>query len=62
MYGDGDFFSMKGVIEEFFDKVGMHGKETYDPQQASHICIRGVRLMSFTTEPLWDISEKCIQM
>ena len=23
MYGDGDFFSMKGVIEEFFDKVGM---------------------------------------
>ncbi len=32
MYGDGDFFSMKGVIEEFFDKVGMHGKEIYDPQ------------------------------
>ena len=32
MYGDGDFFSMKGVIEEFFNKVGMHGKETYDPQ------------------------------
>ena len=32
MYGSGDFFSMKGVIEEFFDKVGMHGKETYDPQ------------------------------
>ena len=32
MYGDGDFFGMKGVIEEFFDKVGMHGKETYDPQ------------------------------
>ena len=32
MYGEGDFFSMKGVIEEFFDKVGMHGKETYDPQ------------------------------
>ena len=23
MYGEGDFFSMKGVIEEFFDKVGM---------------------------------------
>ena len=31
MYGDGDFFSMKGVVEEFFDKVGMHKKETYDP-------------------------------
>lgn len=31
MYGDGDFYTMKGVIEEFFDKAGMHGKETYDP-------------------------------
>lgn len=31
MYGDGDFFTMKGVVEEFFDKVGLHGKETYDP-------------------------------
>ncbi len=31
MYGDGDFFSMKGVIEEFFEKIGMHKKETYDP-------------------------------
>lgn len=31
MYGDGDFFSMKGVVEEFFDKVGLHKKETYDP-------------------------------
>ena len=30
MYGDGDFYTMKGVVEEFFDKVGMHGKETYD--------------------------------
>ena len=31
MYGDGDFYSMKGVVEEFFDKIGMHKKETYDP-------------------------------
>lgn len=31
MYGDGDFFSMKGVVEEFFEKVGMHKKEIYDP-------------------------------
>ncbi len=31
MYGDGDFFSMKGVVEEFFEKVGLHGKEVYDP-------------------------------
>ena len=32
MYGEGDFFSMKGVVEEFFEKVGLHGKETYDPK------------------------------
>ena len=23
MYGEGDFFSMKGVVEEFFDKIGL---------------------------------------
>ena len=31
MYGDGDFFSMKGVVEEFFEKIGMSKRETYDP-------------------------------
>ena len=31
MYGDGDFFTMKGVIEEFLEKVGMHRKPHYDP-------------------------------
>ncbi len=31
MYGDGDFFTMKGVVEEFLDKIGMHKKEVYDP-------------------------------
>lgn len=31
MYGEGDFFTMKGVIEEFFDSIGMKKKPTYDP-------------------------------
>lgn len=31
MYGEGDFYTMKGVIEEFFEKIGLHEKETYDP-------------------------------
>ncbi len=31
MYGDGDFFDMKGVCEEFFEKAGMHDKVKYDP-------------------------------
>ncbi len=34
MYGEGDFFSMKGVIEEFFEKAGLSGKEVYDPKSA----------------------------
>ncbi len=31
MYGDGDFFTMKGVIEEFLDSIGLHKKIKYDP-------------------------------
>lgn len=32
MYGAGDFFDMKGVCEEFFEKAGMKDTVTYDPQ------------------------------
>ncbi len=31
MYGDGDFYTMKGVVEEFLYKVGMRRKAAYDP-------------------------------
>ena len=31
MYGDGDFFDMKGVCEEFFEKAGMKKKVHYTP-------------------------------
>ncbi len=31
MYGEGDFFTMKGVVEEFFTCIGMTKKVTYDP-------------------------------
>ncbi|MBO6154186.1 MAG: phenylalanine--tRNA ligase subunit beta [Lachnospiraceae bacterium] len=30
-YGEGDFFTMKGVVEEILSQVGMNGKITYDP-------------------------------
>ncbi len=30
-FGEGDFFTMKGVIEEFFDCVGMRKTPVYDP-------------------------------
>ena len=32
MYGEGDFFTMKGVVEEFFDSIGMDKKAVYDPK------------------------------
>ena len=31
-YGEGDFFTMKGVVEEFFAGVGMGKKPSYDPR------------------------------
>ncbi|MBO5524921.1 MAG: phenylalanine--tRNA ligase subunit beta, partial [Roseburia sp.] len=31
MYGEGDFYTMKGVVEEFLYKVGMKLKPEYDP-------------------------------
>lgn len=31
MFGSGDFFDLKGLVEEFLEKVGMKGLETYDP-------------------------------
>lgn len=31
MYGEGDFFTMKGVIEEFFTSIGMTKPAQYDP-------------------------------
>ncbi len=32
MYGDGDFFTMKGVVEEIASQLGMNDKLHYDPQ------------------------------
>lgn len=32
MYGDGDFYSLKGVVEEFFDSIGMKKRIVYDPK------------------------------
>lgn len=30
-YGEGDFFAMKGVLEEFLEKAGLKERVTYDP-------------------------------
>lgn len=31
-YGEGDFFTMKGVVEEFLEKAGMRKKPHYNPE------------------------------
>ena len=31
MYGEGDFYTMKGVVEELFEAVGMNSKANYNP-------------------------------
>ncbi len=52
-YGDGDFFTMKGVVEELFEKLGMKKKVHYDPScerpylhpgRKADIVYEGVRL------------------
>ncbi len=32
MYGEGDFYTMKGVVEEFFESVGLKKKTVYNPR------------------------------
>ena len=53
MYGEGDFFDMKGVCEEFFDKIGLRNRKTYDtsdlkpflhPGRQADILYDGVRI------------------
>ena len=42
-YGNMDFFVMKGVVEEFFDKAGMKRKVHYDPQAGKEYLHRSVQ-------------------
>jgi len=32
MYGEGDFFTMKGIVEEFFSKAGLNKRPAYAPK------------------------------
>ncbi len=63
MYGEGDFFTMKGVVEEFFEKVGLNGKKTYDPNARSSLPSSGTPgQTSIMTERGWDIWERYTRM
>lgn len=35
-YGEGDFFTMKGVVEEFLERAGMHDIVDYDPNASKN--------------------------
>ena len=52
-YGQGDFFTMKGVVEEFLEHIGLQKKLTYDPSDVkpflhpgrqADICYEGKKL------------------
>ena len=43
-YGDGDFFTMKGVVEEFLEKIGMSARPEYDPEAGKTFATRAVCL------------------
>ena len=36
-YGEGDFFTMKGVVEEFLERAGMHDIVDYDPNAGKDV-------------------------
>ena len=50
-YGEGDFFTMKGVIEEFLEHIGMKKKADTIRMLGSHIFIPAVRQTLFMMEP-----------
>ena len=51
-YGEGDFFTMKGVVEELLEQVGMKKRVHYDAKAGKTFFIRDVRLTSFMMEQL----------
>ena len=54
MYGEGDFYTMKGVIEEFLQQVGMQMRK-------SRSCIRAGRHRLSTMAERSGISARCIR-
>ena len=55
MYGDGDFYSLKGVVEEFFDCIGMKKRIVYDPKAGKN-CLRRRRIGLY-----WRSTPRCMR-
>ena len=52
MYGEGDFFTLKGVIEEFLESIGMRGHVTYDPKAGKNFLHPGRQANMFYGDQL----------
>jgi len=52
MYGDGDFFTMKGVVEEFLEKVGITCRKTYSPESGKPFLHPGRQANIYCAETL----------
>ena len=57
-YGDIDFFGMKGVVEEFFEAIGICGKIEYDPKAGKNFLHPGRQaLISYNGSVLGYLGE-----
>ena len=57
-YGDGDFFTMKGVVEEFLESIGLKEKKDYDPNAGKPFLHPGRQaLISYKGEVLGYLGE-----
>ena len=57
-YGDIDFFGMKGVVEEFFEAIGISGKLEYDPKAGKNFLHPGRQaLISYNGSVLGYLGE-----
>ena len=57
-YGDIDFFGMKGVVEEFFEAIGIYGKIEYDPKAGKNFLHPGRQaLISYNGSVLGYLGE-----
>ena len=61
MYGDGDFYTMKGVVEEFFEKTGLHDHVTYDPKSGRPYLHPGRQADIIYKKQSLAISASCIR-
>ncbi len=51
-YGEGDFYTLKGVVEEFFESIGMSERMVYDPEAGKNFLHPGRQANIFYKDTL----------